>query len=266
MSRFRDTAATQLPPLNDATTATDPTNAPAAMQARTTSTIFRGRRGSNRHGAWDAPNHERSPTENGIQHGCNGVSHYSASVCRPTTIRWHPVAIRSRSAQHPTSHAVRSRARQGLAMRKKTPGSPTLPPAILRDTARSSLFWLLYEHHDALVETWRHRRANWLAVCAWAAEQQIADRDGKPIRADTARADAARKTWERVCAVKAQEKADREARQRPAHVRSPAINQAPTVATPVANRSQPAPAQGMASAEERVAALNAYIRQRSGRS
>ena len=103
-------------------------------------------------------------------------------------------------------------------MRKK---APALPPAILRDTARSPLFWPLYEHHDTLAETCRHRRANWRAVCAWAAEQQVPDRDGKPIKADAARADAARKTWERVCAVKAQERADREVKQRPAHVRSP---------------------------------------------
>ena len=154
-------------------------------------------------------------------------------------------------------------------MRKKAPAPPALPPAILRDTARSPLFWLLYEHHDALVETWRHRRANWLAVCAWAAEQQVADHDGKPIKVDAARADAARKIWERVCTAKAQEKADREAKQRPAYARSPAVNQAPAVAAPVANlpnRSHPAPAKGMASAEERVAALNAIIDQRSGRS
>lgn len=151
-------------------------------------------------------------------------------------------------------------------MRKKAAAPPALPPTILRDTTRSPLFWLLYEHHDALAETWRHRRANWLAVCAWAAEQQTTDRDGDPLKVDAGRADAARKTWDRVCAVKAQEKADREAKQRPAYARSPAISQAPPVAAPSPDRSHPAPAQGMASAEERVAALNAFIRQRSGRS
>ena len=154
-------------------------------------------------------------------------------------------------------------------MRKKAPAPPALPPAILRDTARSPLFWLLYEHHDALVETWRHRRANWLAVCTWAAEQQIADHDGKLIRVDAARADAARKTWERVCVAKAQEKADREAKPRPAYARSPTISQPPPVAAPAdnpPNRSHSAPAKGMASAEERVAALNAIIDRRSGRS
>ena len=154
-------------------------------------------------------------------------------------------------------------------MRKK---APALPSTILRDNARSPLFWLLYEHHDALTETWRHRRANWLAVCTWAAEEQIADQDGKPIKADAARADAARKTWDRVCAVKAQEKVRQEAKPRPVHLRSPAVSQAPVVTPRVTNppnppnRSHPAPAQGMASAEERVAALNAIIDQRSGRS
>ena len=152
-------------------------------------------------------------------------------------------------------------------MRKK---APALPPAILRDTARSPLFWLLYEHHDALAETWRHRRANWRAVCAWAAEQQVPDRDGKPIIADAARADAARKTWERVCAVKAQEEAERQARQRPAHVRSPAVNHAPAVAALPPNRSQPAPAQSGPGQEfdpdEHIAKLKATIARRSGRS
>ena len=155
-------------------------------------------------------------------------------------------------------------------MRKKASAPPALPPTILRDTARSPLFWLLYEHHDALAETWRHRRANWLAVCAWAAERQTLDRDGKPLRVDAAGADAARKTWERVCAVKAQEKADREARQRPAYVRTPAINQPPLVAAPSPNRSHPPAAQPNPGAdfdvEQHLADVQATIARRSGRS
>ena len=158
-------------------------------------------------------------------------------------------------------------------MRKKAAAPPALPPTILRDTTRSPLFWLLYEHHDALAETWRHRRANWLAVCAWAAEQQTTDRDGEPLKVDAARADAARKTWERVCAVKAQEKADREARQRPAYARSPAISKAPPVAAPAVNplnRSHPAPAQTNPGeefdVEQHLADVQATIAHRSGRS
>ncbi len=151
------------------------------------------------------------------------------------------------------------------AMRKtKPPPNPDLPAIPTRDAVRTPLFWLLYEHHKAFAESWRGHRVKWPTVCAWAAAHGVSDQQGNAIQPGTAK-----KVWARVCAVKAQEKADREARQRPAHVRSPAINQAPTVATPVVNppnRSQPAPAQGMASAEERVAALNAYIRQRSGRS
>jgi hypothetical protein len=155
-------------------------------------------------------------------------------------------------------------------MRKK---APALPSTILRDNARSPLFWLLYEHHDALTETWRHRRANWLAVCTWAAEERIADQDGKLIKADAARADAARKTWERVCAVKAQEKARQEAKPRPVHLRSPAVNQPPAVAVAVVNppnRSHPPPAQDSPGeefdVEQHMADIRATIAHRSGRS
>ena len=155
-------------------------------------------------------------------------------------------------------------------MRKKAPAATALPPVILRDNVRSPLFWLLYEHHDALVETWRNRRANWLAVCTWAAEQQTTDRNGEPLKVDAARADAARKTWERVCAVKAQEKADREARQRPAYVRSPATSQPPPVAAPSPNRSHPPAAQpnpgGEFDVEQHLADVQATIARRSGRS
>lgn len=155
-------------------------------------------------------------------------------------------------------------------MPKKPPPPPDLPPpAVLRGTARTPLFWLLYEHHEMLAESWRHRRASWPAVCSWAAEQQVLNREGKPVKSH-----AARKTWARVCDLKVQEQADREAKQRPAPAHSPAVKRAPPgAASPVAapslnlpNRSHPAPAQGMASAEERVAALNAIIDRRSGRS
>lgn len=155
-------------------------------------------------------------------------------------------------------------------MRKK---APALPSTILRDNARSPLFWLLYEHHDALTETWRHRRANWLAVCTWAAEEQVADQNGKPIKADAARADAARKTWDRVRVVKAQEKAERDAKPRPVHLRSPTVSQAPAVAPRVTNppnRSHPAPAQTSPGeefdVEQHLADIRATIAHRSGRS
>jgi hypothetical protein len=150
-------------------------------------------------------------------------------------------------------------------MRKtKPPPNPDLPAIPTRDAVRTPLFWLLYEHHKALAENWRGHRVKWPAVCAWAAAHGVCDQHGNAILPGTVK-----KTWARVCALVEHEKAEREARQRPAHLRSPAVNQAPAIAVAVvnpSNRSQPAPAQEMASAEERVAALNAYIRQRSGRS
>ncbi len=146
------------------------------------------------------------------------------------------------------------------AMRKTKPApSLDLPAAPAREAVRTPLFWLLYDNHARLSETWSSNRVSWPAVCVWAAAHGVADQ----------RPNAVRMTWARVCAVRAQEKADREARQRPAHVRSPASNQTPGVVAPVVNppnRSQPAPAQGRASGAERVAALNAIINQRSGRS
>jgi len=145
-------------------------------------------------------------------------------------------------------------------MRKTKPTpSPDLPAAPAREAVRTPLFWLLYDNHARLSETWGSNRVKWPAVCAWAAAHGVSDQ----------RPNAARMTWARVCSVRAQEKADREAKQRPAHVRSPAASHAPAVAAPLPslpNRSQPTPAQGMASAEERVAALNAIIERRSGRS
>lgn len=146
-------------------------------------------------------------------------------------------------------------------MRKTKPTpNPDLPAAPAREAVRTPLFWLLYDNHARLSETWGSNRVRWPAVCAWAAAHGVPDQ----------RSDAARMTWARVCAVKAQEKADREARQRPAHVRSPAVDQAPPVAAPALNRSQPAPAQSGPGQEfdpdEHIAKLKATIARRSGRS
>ncbi len=147
---------------------------------------------------------------------------------------------------------------------KTTPKKADLPDSVLLGQERSRLFWLLYDHHAVLETRWRGRRVDWRAVCAWAvAEGGMNAKGGLPTP------NLAKQTWRRVCHLRAREKAEREARQRPAHLRSPVVNQTPAVVAAVvnsSNRSQPAPTQEVASAEERVAALNAYIRQRSGRS
>lgn len=147
---------------------------------------------------------------------------------------------------------------------RKTKVPPGVPEPVLQGSERSALFWLLYQHHDTLSKKWSGRRVDWNLVSAWAETQQAWDRNGQTPRSNTAR-----KTWERVRVLVAHEKAEREAKQRPTHMRSPVVNHAPAAAalspnTP--NRSHPAPAQGMPNAEERVAALNAIIDRRSGRS
>lgn len=147
---------------------------------------------------------------------------------------------------------------------RKAKVPPGVPEPVLQGSERSALFWLLHQHHDTLSEKWNGRRVDWNLVSVWAETQQAWDRNGQTPHPNTAR-----KTWQRVRALVEREKAEREAKRHPARMRSPAINQAPAVAAPVVNppnRSHPAPAQGMASAEERVAALNAIIDRRSGRS
>lgn len=165
--------------------------------------------------------------------------------------------VRLRSTVFAFAAAVRS-----LPVMRKTKPTPNtdLPAAPAREAVRTPLFWLLYDNHARLSGTWGSNRVRWPAVCAWAAAHGVPDQ----------RPDAARMTWARVCAVKAQERADREARQRPAHVRSPAVNQPPAMAAPPPNRLQPAPAQGSPGQgfdpDEHIARLRATIAQRSGRS
>jgi len=137
-------------------------------------------------------------------------------------------------------------------MRKtKTPPTPSSPATLTRDAIRTPLFWLLYEHHDALVASWRGHRVKWPVVCAWAAEQQV-----------SAEAEIARKTWARVCALKAREKAEREARQRLPLVPTPRQTSPPPVAAPT---RAAVPETPQSDVERRMALMQAKINQRSGR-
>ena len=149
------------------------------------------------------------------------------------------------------------------AMRKTKPTpSPDLPGAPAREAVRTPLFWLLYDNHARLSENWDGNRVRWATVCAWAAAHGVPDQPTNAVRM----------TWARVCAVKAHEKAKREAKPRPAHLRSPAISQPPPVAAPVTNpptRSQPTPAQADAGqafdADAYIAEMRADLAHRSGR-
>lgn len=125
--------------------------------------------------------------------------------------------------------------------------NPTLDRLIqmTRETTRTPLFWLLYDRHAELSETWCGHRVRWPVVCAWVASCGVTDKQGKALAPG-----AVKMTWRRVCAAKAEEQAAKPA---PAPVR-------PSYARP-----QPAPTQAQTSAGERVAALNAIIDRRSGR-
>lgn len=150
---------------------------------------------------------------------------------------------------------------------KTTPQKADLPDAVLLGQERSRLFWLLYDHHAVLETRWRGRRVDWRAVCAWAVAEGSMNAKGEPPTPNLAK-----QTWRRVCHLHAWEKADREARPRPVHLRSPAVNQAPAVAAPVANppnRSHPPPAQADAGqefdADAYIAEMRAGLAHRSGR-
>ena len=143
---------------------------------------------------------------------------------------------------------------------KTTSTKADLPDAVLLGQERSRLFWLLYDHHAVLATRWRGRRVDWRTVCAWAIAEGGMNAKGEPPTPNLAK-----QTWRRVCHLHAREKADREARQRPAYARSPATSQAPPVVAPSPNRSHPPAAQEAASADDVVDELNAFIRQRSGR-
>ena len=148
---------------------------------------------------------------------------------------------------------------------KTTPTKADLPDAVLLGQERSRLFWLLYDHHAVLATRWRGRRVDWRAVCAWAIAEGGMNAKGEPPTPNLAK-----QTWRRVCDLHAREKADREARQRPAYARSPAINQAPPVAALSPNRSHPPAAQASPGeefdVEQHLADIQATIARRSGRS
>ncbi len=63
--------------------------------------------------------------------------------------------------------------------------------AVLREIAqsaeRSSLFWWMVEHHQALTEASKDRRLPWRSLCVRFAELGLADATGKPATPETAR-------------------------------------------------------------------------------
>lgn len=130
---------------------------------------------------------------------------------------------------------------------------PNFPPPPVRDFVRTPLFWLLYDHHAELSETWRGSRVRWPVVCAWAAARGVADRQGKPIQPG-----AAKMCWRRVCAAKAEEGARQAARPRPA----PAAPVRPSYAAPP---RVPEPPLTDDEVQRRINSMRETIYRRSGR-
>ena len=110
-------------------------------------------------------------------------------------------------------------------MRKKPRPDPPIPD--LLGTEHSPLYWLFHRRHAELTAIWKGERIRWPAVGAWAAEQEAWAGTGEPPKPETAR-----KTWKRVCAAKAREQAERQAKQRPARVPTPRANVPPPTPTP----------------------------------
>ena len=133
-------------------------------------------------------------------------------------------------------------------MRKKLSTASIIQ--MTRETTRTPLFWMLHDRHAELSATWHGHRVKWPVVAAWVASCGITDKQGKAIQPG-----AIKMTWRRVCAAVAEEQAAKPA---PTPVRSPAVPRAPAM-------PQPAPAQAIPSAEERIAKMQETIWRRSGR-
>ena len=143
-------------------------------------------------------------------------------------------------------------------MRKAKPQPDPDPLAApIRGAVRTPLFWLLYEHHEALAENWRGHRVKWLEVCAWAAAHGVSDKRGNAIQPT-----AAKKAWVRVQALKAREKAEREANRRPSLYPTPRSTLPPPVAAPT---QAEVPKTPQSDVEERKAIMRAQINRQSGR-
>lgn len=85
---------------------------------------------------------------------------------------------------------------------------------IARPNTRSSLFWWLFEHHDAVMQSADGRRLDWKGLCATFESEGLSDLDGNPANARTARMTwwRVRKERGRIDALRAAERAERERR------------------------------------------------------
>ncbi|RBP13096.1 hypothetical protein DFR50_11265 [Roseiarcus fermentans] len=99
-------------------------------------------------------------------------------------------------------------------MKNPTATTKAVLDEIARPKTRSSLFWWLLDHYDAVVHSAEGRRHDWKGLCATFADQGLTDRDGEPATMHTARMTwwRVRKEKVRLDALRAAERAERESR------------------------------------------------------
>jgi hypothetical protein len=99
-------------------------------------------------------------------------------------------------------------------MRSPTVGTQAVLERNARPNTRSLLFWWLFEHHDAVLQSAEGRRQDWEGLCATFESKGLTDLDGNPANARTARMTwwRVRKEKARVDALRAAERAERERR------------------------------------------------------
>jgi hypothetical protein len=85
---------------------------------------------------------------------------------------------------------------------------------IARPNTRSSLFWWLFEHHDAVMQSAEGHRLDWKGLRATFESEGLTDLDGKPATMRTARMTwwRVRKEKFRIDALRVAERAERERR------------------------------------------------------
>lgn len=147
---------------------------------------------------------------------------------------------------------------------------------IKRDPIRSSLFWDLYENHAALLHARGVGQFRWKELTAQLVRRGLTDANGNAPDWQTTK-----KTWHRVCQLKAREQAARDKQRQARHReperganadRPPPVVTAPTPRPPTPYYPPPPPSmtpvQGMVaprphselSQEERMAQADANVR------
>ena len=156
-------------------------------------------------------------------------------------------------------------------MSNKRPDVEAVVNYLRQGPDRSTLFWWLAEHHDALMEASDGKPIRWGPLASRLASFGLTDREGKPASPETVRL-----TWKRVRRFVADQAAAKLARDRTRKVqpsRMPATWRPQAVTPPPSRLAVSQPAGGPAAAnttvdrtpEELVAGLRRVMNERSGR-